>query len=108
MSANAVTALLRIPYCASRVVSVAPIIANGKPDEMPESAAERRGLEVGAQPSGKRARQWTGAAATGEVIVSYCIPASVRSGPPSLEARDEGILSIHDRVPRPPARGRRH
>src|SRR5688572_493386 len=28
-----------MPYCASRVVSVAPIIANAKPDEMPRNSA---------------------------------------------------------------------
>src|SRR5688572_29453033 len=30
-----------MPYCASRVVSVAPIIANAKPEEMPRKSAAR-------------------------------------------------------------------
>jgi hypothetical protein len=39
VSANMVTALFWIPYCASRVVSVAPIIANVAPDEIPRNSA---------------------------------------------------------------------
>src|SRR3954469_25324304 len=37
--AKAVTALLVMPCCASRVVSVAPIIEKAKPDEMPRKSA---------------------------------------------------------------------
>jgi hypothetical protein len=37
--ANAVTALFRIPYWASRVVSVAAIMAKAKPDDTPRNAA---------------------------------------------------------------------
>src|SRR3954469_22298213 len=36
---NAVTALFVIPCCASRVVSVAPIIEKAKPEEMPRNSA---------------------------------------------------------------------
>jgi hypothetical protein len=41
VSENAVTALLVMPCCARRVVSVAPIIAKAKPDEMPRNKAAR-------------------------------------------------------------------
>ena len=45
---NAVIVRLSMPSCASRVVSVAPIIAYGNPDEMPdEEGGERLPLEVG-------------------------------------------------------------
>ncbi len=52
-SANVVTALFVIPYCASRVVSVAPIIANAEPDEIPRhSAASGAGSMYGRTPAG--------------------------------------------------------
>jgi len=39
VSANAVTALLVMPCWARRVVRVAPIIANAKPEEIPRNKA---------------------------------------------------------------------
>src|SRR5688572_4391459 len=55
VSANAVTALFVMPCCASRVVSVAPIIANPKPDEMPRNkAASGAGSKYSRKPAGSR------------------------------------------------------
>src|SRR5262245_18367681 len=41
VSAKAVTALLLMPYCARRVVSVAPSMAKVKPEEIPRRTAAR-------------------------------------------------------------------
>src|SRR5262245_21881626 len=58
VSANAVTAPLLIPCCARRVVSVAPIIAKPKPEEMPRnSAASGPASRYGRRPSGSRLAQ---------------------------------------------------
>src|SRR5688572_28647571 len=47
-----------MPCCARRVVSVAPIIAKAKPDEMPRNSAARgAGSKYGRMPSGRRACQ---------------------------------------------------
>src|SRR5688572_8510877 len=47
-----------MPCCARRVVSVAPIIAKAKPDEMPRNrAASGAGSKYGRMPSGRRACQ---------------------------------------------------
>src|SRR4051794_15417294 len=55
VSAKAVTALFVMPFCARRVVSVAPIIANGKPEEIPRnSAASGAGSRYGRMPSLQR------------------------------------------------------
>jgi hypothetical protein len=52
-SANIVTALFLIPNCASRVVSVAAIIANAAPDEIPRNSAASGALSMyGRTPSG--------------------------------------------------------
>src|SRR5262249_1674822 len=58
VSAKAVTVLLLIPYCARRVVSVAPIIVKPKPEEMPRnSAASGPASKYGRTPSGSRSAQ---------------------------------------------------
>src|SRR5687767_3325943 len=57
-STKAVTALLVMPCWASRVVSVAPIIANAKPEEMPRNnAASGAASKYGRMPSGSLPRQ---------------------------------------------------
>src|SRR5215470_16818741 len=58
VSAKAVTVPLLIPYCAKRVVSVAPIIVKPKPEEMPRnSAASGPASRYGRRPSGSRSAQ---------------------------------------------------
>eukprot|EP01035_Chromulina_nebulosa_P007406 gene7405-10009_t len=55
---TAVTVRLVMPSCASRVVKVAPIIAYGKPDEMPSSKAASGALSAyGRSDSGRESRQ---------------------------------------------------
>src|SRR5687768_15698072 len=57
-STNAVTALLVMPCWASRVVSVAPIMAKAKPEEMPRNkAASGAASKYGRMPSGSVLRQ---------------------------------------------------
>src|SRR5215467_11381517 len=58
VSAKAVTVPLLIPYCARRVVRVAPIIVKPKPEEMPRnSAASGPASKYGRTPSSSRSAQ---------------------------------------------------
>ena len=62
VNAKAVTALFLRPSCARRVVRVAAIIANPKPDDTPrKNAAIGAASTYGRTPSGSRLRQFTAA-----------------------------------------------
>ena len=80
MSANAVTALFRTPYCARRVVRVAAIIAKPKPDEMPRNAAASGAASrYGRTPAGSRLVQPGSAVAAGGVMRLLLYPRAART-----------------------------